>query len=125
MPKVRVLVVEDESLVARDIQNMLRSLSYEVLGFPWPIADIVVQHHERLDGSGYPAGLKGGAILPEANIIIVADVVEAMSSHRPYRPAHGIDKAIAEITQNKGVLYDAAVVDHCIRLFKEKGFSFE
>ena len=125
MPKVRVLVVEDESLVARDIQNMLRSLSYEVLGFPWPIADIVVQHHERLDGSGYPAGLKGGAILPEANIIIVADVVEAMSSHRPYRPAHGIDKAIAEITQNKGVLNDAAVVDHCIRLFKEKGFSFE
>jgi len=125
MPKIRVLVVEDESLVARDIQNMLRSLNYEALGFPWPIADIVVQHHERLDGSGYPAGLKGGAILPEANIIIVADVVEAMSSHRPYRPAHGIDKAIAEITQNKGVLYDAAVVDHCIRLFKEKGFSFE
>jgi HD-GYP domain-containing protein (c-di-GMP phosphodiesterase class II) len=125
MPKVRVLVVEDESLVARDIQNMLRGLSYEVLGFPWPIADIVVQHHERLDGSGYPAGLKGGAILPEANIIIVADVVEAMSSHRPYRPAHGIDKAIAETTQNKGVLNDAAVVDHCIRLFKEKGFSFE
>lgn len=125
MSKIRVLVVEDESLVARDIQNMLRSLNYEVLGFPWPIADIVVQHHERLDGSGYPTGLKGGAILPEANIIIVADVVEAMSSHRPYRPAHGIDKAIAEITQNKGVLYDAAVVDHCIRLFKEKGFSFE
>ena len=125
MSKIRVLVVEDESLVARDIQNMLRSLNYEVLGFPWPIADIVVQHHERLDGSGYPAGLKGGAILPEANILIVADVVEAMSSHRPYRPAHGIDKAIAEITQNKGVLYDAAVVDHCIRLFKEKGFSFE
>jgi HD-GYP domain-containing protein (c-di-GMP phosphodiesterase class II) len=125
MSKIRVLVVEDESLVARDIQNMLRSLNYEVLGFPWPIADIVVQHHERLDGSGYPAGLKGGAILPEANILIVADVVEAMSSHRPYRPAHGIDKAIAEITQNKGVLYDAAVVDHCVRLFKEKGFSFE
>jgi HD-GYP domain-containing protein (c-di-GMP phosphodiesterase class II) len=104
---------------------MLRSLNYEALGFPWPIADIVVQHHERLDGSGYPAGLKSGTILPEANIIAVADVVEAMSSHRTYRPAHGIDKAIAEITQNKGVLYDAAVVDHCIRLFKEKGFSFE
>jgi len=67
----------------------------------------------------------GGAILPEANIIIVTDVVEAMSSHRPYRSGHGIDKAIAEITQNKGVLYDAAVVDHCVRLFKEKGFSFE
>jgi len=103
-------------------------VGYDILKnieFPWPIADIVVQHHERLDGSGYPAGLKGGAILPEANIIIVADVVEAMSSHRPYRPAHGIDKALAEITQNKGVLYDAAVVDQCIRLFKKKGFSFE
>lgn len=103
-------------------------VGYDILKnieFPWPIADIVVQHHERLDGSGYPARLKADAILPEANIIIVADVVEAMSSHRPYRPSHGIDKAIAEITQNKGILYDAAVVDHCARLFKEKGFSFE
>jgi putative nucleotidyltransferase with HDIG domain len=103
-------------------------VGYDILKnieFPWPIADIVVQHHERLNGSGYPAGLKGGAILPEANIIIVADVVEAMSSHRPYRPAHGIDTALAEIVQNKGVLYDAAVVDHCVRLFKEKRFSFK
>ena len=150
MSKIRVLVVEDESLVARDIQNMLRSLNYEVLGvvtsgemalqrastaapdlvlmdivLKGDIDGIAAQHHERLDGSGYPAGLKGGAILPEAQIIIVADVVEAMSSHRPYRPSHGIDKAIAEITQNKGILYDAAVVDHCVRLFREANFSFE
>ena len=103
-------------------------VGYDILKnieFPWPIADIVVQHHERLDGSGYPAHLKGDAILLEANIIIVADVVEAMSSHRPYRPAYGIDKAVAEITHNKGVLYDAAVVNHCVRLFREANFSFE
>ena len=93
--------------------------------FPWPIADIVVQHHERLDGRGYPAGLKGASILPEARIIIVADVVEAMSSHRPYRPAHGIDKALEEISLHRGTVYDAVVVDACLRLFKEKGFSLD
>jgi putative nucleotidyltransferase with HDIG domain len=103
-------------------------VGYDILKnveFPWPIADIVAQHHERLDGRGYPAGLKGDAILLEARIIIVADVVEAMSSHRPYRPAHGIDRALAEITLNKGVLYDTAVVEACLRLFKEKNFSLE
>jgi len=103
-------------------------VGYDILKnieFPWPIADIVVQHHERLDGKGYPAGLKGDAILLEARIIIVADVVEAMSSHRPYRPAHGIDKALEEISLHRGTLYDAAVVDACLRLFKEKGFSLE
>ena len=93
--------------------------------FPWPIADIVVQHHERLDGRGYPAGLKGASILLEARIIIVADVVEAMSSHRPYRPAHGIDKALEEISLHRGTVYDAVVVDACLRLFKEKGFSLD
>jgi PAS domain S-box-containing protein/putative nucleotidyltransferase with HDIG domain len=103
-------------------------VGYDILKnveFPWPIADIVVQHHERLDGGGYPAGLKGDAILLEARIIIVADVVEAMSSHRPYRPSHGIGKAIEEITLHKGTLYDTAVVEACLRLFKEKGFSLE
>jgi PAS domain S-box-containing protein/putative nucleotidyltransferase with HDIG domain len=103
-------------------------VGYDILKnieFPWPIADIVVQHHERLDGKGYPAGLKGDAILLEARIIIVADVVEAMSSHRPYRPAHGIEKALEEISRNRGTIYDAAVVDACLRLFKEKGFSLE
>jgi PAS domain S-box-containing protein/putative nucleotidyltransferase with HDIG domain len=103
-------------------------VGYDILKnveFPWPIANIVAQHHERLDGGGYPAGLKGDAVLLEARILIVADVVEAMSSHRPYRPSHGIDKALAEITLNKGVLYDTAVVEACLRLFKEKGFSLE
>jgi PAS domain S-box-containing protein/putative nucleotidyltransferase with HDIG domain len=103
-------------------------VGYDILKnveFPWPIAQIVVQHHERLDGRGYPAGLRGDAILFEARILIVADVVEAMSSHRPYRPARGIDSALAEITLNKGVLYDTAVVEACLRVFKEKDFSLE
>lgn len=93
--------------------------------FPWPIADIVVQHHERLDGKGYPSGLKGDAILLDSKIIIVADVVEAMSSHRPYRPSHGIEKALEEIAAHKGTRFDPDVVDACLRLFREKGFSLE
>jgi putative nucleotidyltransferase with HDIG domain len=92
--------------------------------FPWPIAQIVLQHHERLDGSGYPAGLKGEEILMEARIIAVADVVEAIASYRPYRPALGMEKALGEITQNKGIFYDPAVVDACLRLFSEKGYKF-
>jgi diguanylate cyclase (GGDEF)-like protein/PAS domain S-box-containing protein len=93
--------------------------------FPWDIASIILQHHERLDGSGYPQGLKNDEILLEAKIIGVADVVEAMSSHRPYRPALGIDKALEEISMNKERLYDPEVVDACIKLFKEDGFKFE
>jgi putative nucleotidyltransferase with HDIG domain len=93
--------------------------------FPWEIASIILQHHERLDGSGYPMGLKDKEILLEAKILAVADVVEAMSSHRPYRPALGIDKALEEISMNKGKLYDPEVVDACIKLFKEDGFKFE
>ena len=103
-------------------------IGYDILrkiDFSWPVAKIVLQHHEKIDGSGYPQGLKGEKILLEAKIIGVADVVEAMSSHRPYRPALGIDKALEEISQNKGILYDPEVVDTCIRLFKEKGFKFE
>jgi PAS domain S-box-containing protein len=92
--------------------------------FPMPIADIVFQHHEKLDGSGYPQGLKGDDILPEAKVICVADVVEAMISHRPHRPARSIDAAIEEITRNSGVLYDPDAVDACVRLFKEKGYAF-
>jgi PAS domain S-box-containing protein/putative nucleotidyltransferase with HDIG domain len=95
------------------------------IDFPWPLAEVVLQHHERRDGSGYPKGLKGDEILIEARILGVADVVEAMSSHRPYRPALGIDKALEEISQNRGILYDPEVVDTCIKLFKEKGFKFE
>jgi PAS domain S-box-containing protein len=93
--------------------------------FPWPIAQMVRQHHERLDGSGYPQGLKGEAILPEARILAVADVVEAMMSHRPYRAALGIDAALAEIEQGRGRLFDPEAVDACIALFRRRGFGFE
>ena len=103
-------------------------IGYDILksiDFSYPIAQIVLQHHERLNGSGYPNKLKGDEILLEAKIIGVADVVEAMSSHRPYRPALGIDVALEEISQNRGILYDPEVVDACLKLFKEKGFKFE
>ena len=93
--------------------------------FPWPIADIVLQHHERLDGSGYPAGLMGDAIRQEARIIGVADVVEAMASHRPYRAALGIDVALEEIRRNRGSLYSSDVADACLNLFGEARFRFE
>jgi HD-GYP domain-containing protein (c-di-GMP phosphodiesterase class II) len=95
------------------------------IDFPWPVAEIVFQHHERIDGSGYPQGLSGEEILLEARILSVADVVEAMASHRPYRPARGIDAALEEISQNRGILYDPEVVDTCLKLFIEKGFKFE
>jgi len=89
---------------------------------PWPLAQIVYQHHERMDGSGYPRQLKGDEILMEARILTVADVVEAMASYRPYRPGLGMDAALNEIEKNKGTLYDAEAVDACLRLFREKGF---
>lgn len=92
--------------------------------FPWPIGDIILQHHERLDGSGYPRGLTAEAIILESRIAAVADVVEAMSSHRPYRVAPGIVLALAEIEANRGRLYDAAVVDACLRLFRNEGYKF-
>jgi len=90
----------------------------------WPLAQIVYQHHERMDGSGYPRNLKGDEILMEARIMAVADVVEAMASHRPYRPSLGIDAALTEIEKNKGILYDNTVADACLRLFREKGYQF-
>lgn len=92
--------------------------------FPWPIADIVLQHHERMDGSGYPAGLKGDKILLPARILAVADVIEAMSTHRPYRPALTIEAALDEISRNRGRLYDSEVVDACLRVFQKERFSF-
>jgi PAS domain S-box-containing protein/putative nucleotidyltransferase with HDIG domain len=98
---------------------------YEILKdieFPWPIARTILQHHERMDGSGYPYGLTGGEILIEARILSVADVVEAMASHRPYRPALGLQEALREVRQHCGAFYDADVVDACIRLFDEKGY---
>jgi len=91
----------------------------------WPLAEIVLQHHERMDGSGYPKGLKGEEIIMEARILAVADVVESMASHRPYRPALGLDAALAEIENNKGTLYDVDAVDACLRLFRDKGFQLE
>lgn len=94
------------------------------IDFPWSIAKIVQQHHERLDGSGYPLGLKDGEIMLEACIIAVADVVEAMCSHRPYRPALGLGAALNEITEQRGVLYDPVVVDACVTLFRDRSFSF-
>jgi putative nucleotidyltransferase with HDIG domain len=93
--------------------------------FLWPIADIVLQHHERLNGSGYPNGLSAKDILLEAKILAVADVVEAMSSHRPYRPALGEGAALEEISKNKDTLYEGEVVEACYRLFYDKNFKFE
>jgi PAS domain S-box-containing protein len=100
--------------------------SYDVLKdvkFTWPVAQVALQHHERMDGSGYPQGLRGEAILFEARIMAVADVIEAMSSHRPYRAALGLDAALAEIERGRGTVYDTAVVDACLRLFREKGYT--
>ena len=108
--------------------QMHSQTGYDILkdvDLPYPIARIVLQHHERLNGSGYPQGVKAGEILLEARIVSVADVVEAMASYRPYRPALGIDAALEEIEKNKGIFYDAVVVDACVRLFREKGFKLE
>ena len=95
---------------------------YEILSpipFPWPVAEIVLQSHEHLDGSGYPRGLKGDEIVLEARILFVADTIEAMTAHRPYRPTPGPDIAIAEIQNNRGILYDGAVVDAYLELHAE------
>ncbi|MGP8104838.1 MAG: HD domain-containing phosphohydrolase [Desulfobaccales bacterium] len=102
-------------------------IGYDILKeieFPWPVAQVVLQHHERLDGSGYPVGLSGQDILMEARVLSVADVTEAIISHRPYRPALGLDKALDEISQNNDILYDHLVVNACLTLFKEKSFDF-
>jgi putative nucleotidyltransferase with HDIG domain len=102
--------------------------SYDILkniDFGGPVAQIALQHHERMDGSGYPHGLKGDEIMLEARILAVSDVVEAISSHRPYRPALGTDKALEEIRQNRGTLYDPHVVDACLKIFSRDGFNFD
>ena len=103
-------------------------IGYDILKgieFPWPVAKIVFQHHERLDGSGYPQGISGEDILLEARILGVADVIGAMASHRPYRPSLGIDKALEEISQESGSVYDPRAVDACVKLFTEKGYQLE
>jgi putative nucleotidyltransferase with HDIG domain len=109
-------VIKNHSQVGFDLLSTIE--------FPWPISKIVLQHHERMDGSGYPNGLVGEEILLEARILSVADVVEAMTSHRPYRAALGIEKALHEIELHKNDSYDSNVVDACITLFKEDKFSF-
>ena len=101
---------------------------YDILkdiDFPWPVARTVLEYHERINGSGYPNGLTGDDILIESRILAVADVVESMASHRPYRPSLGIDAALEEIEKNKGTLYDNAVTDACLRIFREKGFQLD
>ena len=97
----------------------------KAIDFSYPVAQIILQHHEKCDGSGYPQGLKMDDILLEARIITVADVVEAISSHRPYRPSLGIDMAMQEIKKNSGILYDPDVVKACLKLFKTHSFRFE
>ena len=103
-------------------------VGYEIvkdIAFPWPVAHIILQHHERLDGSGYPEGLVGDAILPEARILAVADVVEAICALRPYRPALGLEKGLEEARKGRGICYDTRVVDACIKLFRDGRFSFK
>ena len=108
--------------------KMHPQVAFEMLSpisFRWPIAEIVRQHHERADGSGYPRGLKSNETLLEAKILAVADVVEAMSSHRPYRASLGIDAALEEVSSQSGIIYDAEAVAACVRLLLIKNFSFE
>jgi PAS domain S-box-containing protein/putative nucleotidyltransferase with HDIG domain len=103
-------------------------VGYEILKeleFPWPVAQVILQHHERLNGTGYPKGLNGESIIQEARIMAVADVTEAMCSHRPYRPALGIQKALDELKQHSGTLYDPAVVNACIAVFTKENFKFD
>ena len=126
--------------VPSDILNMPRKLTdiefslikthaksgYEMvkdIEFPWPIARMILEHHERINGSGYPNGLTGDKLLLESRILAVADVVEAMATHRPYRAALSLDVAMDEITKNRGVIYDPDAVDACLRLFREKGYK--
>jgi putative two-component system response regulator len=117
--------------ITQDEYNIIKQhcqIGYEILKgieFPWPVAQIVLQHHEKMNGSGYPFGLTGEEILLEARILTVADVIEAMSSHRPYRPGLGIDKALDEVMSNKSTFFDPVVVDTCWDLFSTGKFEFE
>ena len=117
LTEIEFSLIQGHSQVAYDLLKGIR--------FPWPVAQIVLQHHERMDGSGYPHGLRGEEILPEATILAVCDVVEAMAAHRPYRAALGVDAALEEITKNKGRLYSEDVVNACLQLFANEEFSFE
>jgi putative nucleotidyltransferase with HDIG domain len=114
---------EELGIIRKHPETGSRILS--TVRFPWPLAEIVHQHHERLDGSGYPLGLSGDTIRIEARILAVADVVEAMASHRPYRAALGIEAALVEIVEKRGTWFDTDVVAACVRLFREKGFTLD
>jgi len=117
--------------ITQDEYNIIKQhcqIGYEILKgieFPWPVAQIVLQHHERMNGSGYPQGLSGEELLLESKILSVADVIEAMSSHRPYRPGLGIDKALDEVMRNKSTFFDPVVADTCWELFSTGKFKFE
>ncbi len=110
-------IVRQHPLIARRILKRVP--------FPWPIADAILQHAERLDGSGYPQGLTDPQIIPQARVLAVADMVEAMLTYRPYRPAYSQETVLAEIEHSRGRTLDPDVVDACLRLFREKGFEFK
>jgi HD-GYP domain-containing protein (c-di-GMP phosphodiesterase class II) len=116
LSSIEMSLIQAHAQAGHDILRMV--------DFPWPVATIVLQHHERLNGSGYPQGLAGDSILQEARIVGVADVVETMCSHRPYRPSIGLEKALEEISTHRGDLYDPAAVDACLSLIREKRFEF-
>jgi len=116
LSKIEFELIKQHPLIGHDILKGIK--------FPWPVADMVLQHHERLDGSGYPQGLKGDEIRLESRILAVADVVEAVGSHRPYRPAHGVDAALDFIVAYRGTWFDGAAVDACVELFRNKSFAF-
>ena len=116
LTKVEFALVKEHAVKGYDMLKDVES--------SWPLAEMVYQHHERMDGSGYPRNLKGEEIIMEARILAVADVVEAMSSHRPYRPALGVEAALEEIEKNRGTLYDNTVADACVKLFRDKGYHF-
>ena len=117
LTKIEYKLIQTHSQTGHDI--------LKDIDFSWPLAEMVYQHHERINGSGYPRGLKGKDISPEAQVLMVADVVEAMTSRRSYRPALGVDAALEEIEQNKGTLYDPEVVEVSLRLFNEKGYKLD
>ena len=116
LSKAEIMLIQSHS---REGYDMLKNIE-----FPWPVAQTILQHHERLDGSGYPYGLKENEISLESRILAVADIIEAMSSHRPYRPAIGLNKALKELERNSGILYDSKIVSICTDLFRNKRFKF-
>lgn len=128
LPKKYLVILSKLNFYELGIVKSHPQTGYDILkniAFPWSVSMAILQHHEKLDGSGYPQGLAGEKIFLEARILTIADVVEAMASHCPYRPALGIEKALDEIANNKGISYDPFIIEICIKLFREKRFTFE